>query len=81
MLELQSSSILIFFMYGQGGHKLEINIPLQQIYVNSKSGCLIEGGVIISQYGILTVMCDVYVLAILQVTAQYADITETVLAI
>ena len=27
-----------FFMYGQGGHKLEISIPPQQIFANSKGG-------------------------------------------
>ena len=32
-------------MYGQGGHKLEINIPPQQICANSKGGLIIEGGV------------------------------------
>ena len=33
------STILIkFFMYGRRGHKLEINIPSQQIYANSKGG-------------------------------------------
>ena len=35
----QSSFVLITFsMYSQGGHKLEINIPPQQIYANSKGG-------------------------------------------
>ena len=27
--------IIKFSMYGQGGHKLGINIPLQQIFANS----------------------------------------------
>ena len=27
-----------FSMYGRGGHKLEINIPPQQISANSKGG-------------------------------------------
>ena len=43
MSESQSSSVLI--MYGRGGRKLEINIPPQQIYANSKGGLIIEGGV------------------------------------
>ena len=38
-------------MYGQGGHKLEMNIPQQQIFANSKGELIIEGGVISSQYG------------------------------
>ena len=38
-------------MYGQGGHKLEINISPQQIYANSKGGLMIEGGVMSSEYG------------------------------
>ena len=31
--------------------KLETNIPLQQIYVKSKGGLIIEGGVMSSEYG------------------------------
>ena len=38
-------------MYGRGGRKLEINIPPQQIYANSKGGLIIEGGVMSSEYG------------------------------
>ena len=38
-------------MYGQGGHKLEINIPLQQIFANSKGVLIIKGGIILSEYG------------------------------
>ena len=46
-------------MYGQGGHKLEINIPLQQFFANSKGGGLrIEGGIISSEYGILYLYCS-----------------------
>ena len=37
--------------YGQGGLKLEINIPLQHISAKSKGGLIIEGGVISSEYG------------------------------
>ena len=37
--------------YGQGGLKLEINIPLQHILAKSKGGLIIEGGVISSEYG------------------------------
>ena len=37
-------------MYDQGGHKLEINIPPQQIFANSKGGLIIEEGVISSEY-------------------------------
>ena len=51
----QSSSVLIeFSMYGRGGHKLEINIPLQQIYANSKGGLIIQGGLMLNEYGICT---------------------------
>ena len=35
--------------YGRGGRKLEINIPLQQIYANSKGGLIIKGGVMSSE--------------------------------
>ena len=44
--------LINFSMYGRGGHKLEINIPPQQIYANSKGGLIIEGGVMSSEYGI-----------------------------
>ena len=30
---------------------MEINIPPQQIYANSKGGLIIEGGVMSSEYG------------------------------
>ena len=47
------SSFVLIKMYGQGGHKLEINISLQQICANSKGGGgMIEGGVILREYGI-----------------------------
>ena len=39
---------------GQGGRKLEINIPQQQIHANSKGGLINEGGVMSSEYGILS---------------------------
>ena len=32
------------------GCKLETNIPLQQIYVKSKGGLIIEGGIMSSEY-------------------------------
>ena len=38
-------------MYGQGGLKLEINIPLQQIFAKTEGGLIIEGGIISSEYG------------------------------
>ena len=38
--------------YGQGGLKLEINIPPQHILAKSKGGLIIEGGVSSSEYGI-----------------------------
>ena len=37
--------------YGQGGLKLEINIPPQHISAKSKEGLIIEGGVSSSEYG------------------------------
>jgi len=37
--------------YGQGGLKLEINIPPQHILAKSKRGLIIEGGVTSSEYG------------------------------
>ena len=47
----RSHRVLPFSMYGQGGRKLEINIP-QQIYANSKWGGLInEGGIMSSEHG------------------------------
>ena len=39
-------------VYGQGGLKLEINIPPQHILAKSKRGLIIEGGVSSSEYGI-----------------------------
>ena len=40
---------------GRGGHKLEINIPPQQIHANRKGGGLInEGGIMSSEYSILS---------------------------
>ena len=36
--------------YGQGGLKLEINIPPQHILAKSKGGLIIEGGIISSEY-------------------------------
>ena len=36
--------------YGQGGLKLEINIPPQHILAKSKGGRIIEGGVSSSEY-------------------------------
>ena len=44
-------------MYGQGGHKLEINIPPQQIFASSKVGLIIEEGVISSEYGTYKSSC------------------------
>ena len=38
--------------YGQGGLKLEINIPPQHILAKSKGGLIIKGGVSSSEYGI-----------------------------
>ena len=38
--------------YGQGGLKLEINIPPQHISAKSKEGLIIEGGVRSSECGI-----------------------------
>ena len=38
-------------MYGQGGRKLKMNIPPQQIYANSKGGLIIKGGVMSGEYG------------------------------
>ena len=39
--------------YGQGGLKLEINIPPQHILAKSKGRLIIEGGVSSSEYGII----------------------------
>ena len=38
--------------YGQGGLKLEINIPRQHILAKSKGGLIIKGCVSSSEYGI-----------------------------
>ena len=35
----------------EGGRKLEINIPLQQIHANSKGVLINKGGVMSSEYG------------------------------
>ena len=40
--------------YGQGGLKLEINIPPQHILAKSNGGLIIEGGVSSSEYGTLS---------------------------
>ena len=37
-----------------GGHKLEINIPQQQIHANSKGGLINEWDVMLSEYGIFS---------------------------
>ena len=37
--------LLNFPCMAEGGCKLEINIPPQQIYANSKGGLIIKGGV------------------------------------
>ena len=37
--------------YGQGGLKLEINIPPQHILAKSKGGLIIERGVSSNEYG------------------------------
>ena len=51
------------FAYGQGGLKLEINIPLQHISAKSKEELIIEGGVSLSEYGytqyIASVICAI----------------------
>ena len=43
-------------MYRLGGRKLEINIPPQQIYANSKGGLIIKGGVMSSEYSTVSVL-------------------------
>ena len=53
----RSCRVLLFLlnlMYDQGGHKLEINITLQQICANSQGGggLIIKGEVISSEYSI-----------------------------
>ena len=45
-------------MYGRGGRKLEMNIPLQQIYANSKRELIIKGSIMPSEYGITQLVCD-----------------------
>ena len=45
------SGLLMDLAYGQGGLKLEINIPLQHILAKSKGGLIIEGSVSSSEYG------------------------------
>ena len=46
------------FFHGQGGLKLEINIPSQRIRAKQKGGLINEGGIISSEYGnlVLTTM-------------------------
>ena len=43
--------LLNFPCMAEGRLKLEINMPLQQIYASSKRGLIIEGGVMSSEYG------------------------------
>ena len=43
---------------GEGGLKLEINIPPQHILAKSKGGLIIEGGVSSSEYGMLHMFRD-----------------------
>ena len=43
--------LLILFMYGRGGHKLEINIPRSKFVQIVKGELKIEGGVMSSEYG------------------------------
>ena len=45
------SSLVCRSHRGQGGRKLEINIPQKQICANSKGGLINEGGVISNEYG------------------------------
>ena len=45
--------LLYFPCMAEGGRKLEINIPSQQIHPKRKGGLVIEGGVMLSEYGIL----------------------------
>ena len=51
--------LLNFPCMADGGGKLEINIPPQQIYANSKGGLIIEGGVMSSEYGTLSSQFDI----------------------
>ena len=46
--------------YGQGGLKLEINIPPQHILAKSKGGLIFEGGVSSSEYGTTKVSSHSY---------------------
>ena len=50
-----SHRVLLFLLnfpcMAEEGHKLEINMPLQQIYANSKRGLIMEEGVMSSEYG------------------------------
>ena len=48
---------LLNFQVCEGGRKLEVNIPPQQIYIKSKGGLIIEGGVMSSEYGKLRHTC------------------------
>ena len=49
--------------YGWGGRKLEINIPPQQIYANSKRGLIIKGSVMSSEYGSVVLLQRVTILS------------------
>ena len=62
--------------YGQGGLKLEINIPPQHISAKSKGGLIIEGGVSSSEYG----MQDTIVMSA-SVVAQASRRTQLFLAV
>ena len=44
---------------GQGGLKLEINIPPQHNLPKSKGGLIIEGGISSSEYGIIFFHVDI----------------------
>ena len=60
--------------YGQGGLKLEINIPPQHISAKSKGGLIIEGGVSSSEYGTCTVRMKPYVQGNCSVIPQNSDL-------
>ena len=58
-LPLVRHRVLSFLLiYGRRWSKLEINIPLQQIYAISKGGLIIEGGVMSSAYA--NCICEVH---------------------
>ena len=51
-LPLVCRSCKVLPCMAEGGRKLEINIPPQQIYANSKGeGLIIEGGILSFEYG------------------------------